>query len=598
MKAFKFAAAVLSAVALLGCGDATMEVGGVSEKDDLYGESLGREAWSAADAPTLFNSNLEFKLDALPMEGQATNIPWAGNYWPVYEDSINVKWDGETSMSAAEKYGKAFNVADVENKVSKYHGIDNATAQKECSQTSECNAELGEQCAKRRGAEKGRCIPTWWRICHAWSPAAILMPEPKRPVTRNGVTFKVNDIKALVTLVHNKTTSNFVSLRCNKSNSQGQVTYDPSGRPTDSSAECRDTNAGTFHILLANYLGVMKQAFVEDRTFDHEVWNQPLRGYKIHEKREVTMVEANKLIGASLVGGTTTTKSGTVAKEAWVHQEPLTVAAGQSVKIMMTGSGDADLYAKFGAQPTASAYDCLPYEGGSAETCDLTVPANTTQLFVSVQGYADTSNFSLTMTVGGAAPTTYVFNAKAKKFVYVRSEVKYISESSAQTDGNLAQTIDRYTGTDNYEYILELDDAGKIIGGEWVGASQKAHPDFVWLPTGVSGTSVAGGAITYAQVKSLLDESVQEVGVVPAGEKVVEQNGTVTKNQLTIYGPFKVAEGSQLSAVLSGSGDADLYVKKGQKPTLTAYDCRPYKSGSSALRRAARSRVRARSGSA
>jgi serine protease len=28
-----------------------------------------------------------------------------------------------------------------------------------------------------------------------------------------------------------------------------------------------------------------------------------------------------------------------------------------------------------------------------------------------------------------------------------------------------------------------------------------------------------------------------------------------------------------------GTGDADLYVRKGSQPTTTLYDCRPYKSG-------------------
>ena len=31
---------------------------------------------------------------------------------------------------------------------------------------------------------------------------------------------------------------------------------------------------------------------------------------------------------------------------------------------------------------------------------------------------------------------------------------------------------------------------------------------------------------------------------------------------------------------MTGSGDADLYVKVGREPTLTSYDCRPYKTGS------------------
>jgi serine protease len=31
---------------------------------------------------------------------------------------------------------------------------------------------------------------------------------------------------------------------------------------------------------------------------------------------------------------------------------------------------------------------------------------------------------------------------------------------------------------------------------------------------------------------------------------------------------------------MTGSGDADLYVRQGTAPTTSVYDCRPYKSGS------------------
>ncbi len=32
-------------------------------------------------------------------------------------------------------------------------------------------------------------------------------------------------------------------------------------------------------------------------------------------------------------------------------------------------------------------------------------------------------------------------------------------------------------------------------------------------------------------------------------------------------------------AITGGSGDADLYVKKGAKPTTSDFDCRPYRDG-------------------
>lgn len=565
-------------VGLVGCGtnEALIEI-----KGDSAGTEKQEERWTSSDAPSLFATSLEFKFDALPLTGEAQTIPWAGNYWPTYDDNINFQWDGAND-SAAVKYEKSFGVTGVEDAVSKAHGIDSRTTAKECKESSECNSALGETCGKRRGKDTGRCIPTWWGICHAWAPAAILLPEPKRPVTRNGVTFKVQDLKALATLVHNSTTSKFVSLRCNVGAGDDVVKLDEYGRPSNANAQCRDTNAGTWHVLSTNYLGIKRQAFVEDRTYDHQVWNQPVRGYRVTHKKPVTFAEANALIGATSVGGATTKKTGTVLKAAWSHQGSFPVVAGQKAKIVMSGTGDADLFVKFGAEPTDAAYDCRPYEGGSAEMCELTVPADVTAMFVSVNGYADTSNFELAITVGGEVPKAYVFNTDAVSFVYVESEVDYISESSAQTDGNLSANINQYTHVDRYSYVLELDKEGKIIGGEWTGSSKTNHPDFVWLPTGAGTTSVAGGKITYANIKSLIDESVTDPGTGGGGgsDKVVKETGTIAKGAFKVFGPFNVAAGSTLTADMTGTGDADLYGRKALAPTLSAYDCRPYKNGS------------------
>ncbi|MEO7091898.1 MAG: pre-peptidase C-terminal domain-containing protein, partial [Polyangiales bacterium] len=227
------------------------------------------------------------------------------------------------------------------------------------------------------------------------------------------------------------------------------------------------------------------------------------------------------------------------------------------------------------------AYDCRPYAGTSAEVCSGTVPAGVTQLFVGVNGYAATSNFKVDVTTGAALPTKYAFNDKAATFTYFRTDVQYISESNQSTDGNLASTIDTYTRTDHYEYILEIDATGAIIGGEWVGESKKKHPNFVGLPLAVSQPSVAGGKITYAQVKELVDLSVASETPVPqpGSEKTVNESGTLAKGDVKSYGPFKAGNGS-FSAVLSGTGDADLYVRKALAPTVSLYDCRPYKNGS------------------
>ncbi len=63
--------------------------------------------------------------------------------------------------------------------------------------------------------------------------------------------------------------------------------------------------------------------------------------------------------------------------------------------VMSGGSGDADLYVKFGSVPSTSNYDCRPYLGGNNETCTISnVQAGT--YHVMLRGYSAYSGVSLT----------------------------------------------------------------------------------------------------------------------------------------------------------------------------------------------------------
>ncbi len=568
---------VVATLCLAACGSEDFAVQEPTQGRPAYMENGGLR-WGSADDPSLIASDFTYRLASLPLTGQANRVVWPGSYWPTYQDSINYKWD-ITSDAPSTKYGRAFGVANIENQVSAYSGIDAHNTRTECTDSSVCRSELGETCAKRTGASKGRCLPTWWGICHAWAPAAIMEEEPRQAVLKNGVTFKVNDIKALVTLTYDRTTSRFISLRCDKDDGQNGIKYDAYGRPIGTDSECMDTNPGTFHVVATNLLGLRGQSFVEDRTFDDEVWNQPMRSYRVSQQTEVTAAQANTLIGAPTVGGQNITKTGTVARDGWAHLGSFAVAAGAAVKVTMTGTGDADLYVRYGSEPTATSYDCRPYAYGSSETCELAAPTSATKIFVSVHGYDASSNYNVAIAIGGSAATGYAFNPDAVKLVQVKMESSYIGESSPSTDGPLASVLDRYTHTDSYEYILELDLDGDIIGGEWVGASKRNHPDFLWLPTGRQTNSVVGGAIQYANVKALLDASLGGGGGGGGGSQQVTKTGTVAADQWAHFGPFAAASGN-LRAVLSGTGDADLYVRKGAQPTASTYNCRPYLDGS------------------
>jgi hypothetical protein len=95
----------------------------------------------------------------------------------------------------------------------------------------------------------------------------------------------------------------------------------------------------------------------------------------------------------------TDSKSGSVAAGANVNLPAYTVLAGTPFKVVMTGSGDPDLYVQFGTAPTTASYACRPYASGAAETCELTVPAGQSSAHIMVRGYASgTYNLAINYT--------------------------------------------------------------------------------------------------------------------------------------------------------------------------------------------------------
>ncbi|MBK9495277.1 MAG: S8 family serine peptidase [Xanthomonadales bacterium] len=71
------------------------------------------------------------------------------------------------------------------------------------------------------------------------------------------------------------------------------------------------------------------------------------------------------------------------------------------------GTGDADMYVKFGSAPTTSSYDCRPYASGNSETCSFATPSTGTY-YVMLNGYSAFSGLSLTgaYTTGGGGGGT------------------------------------------------------------------------------------------------------------------------------------------------------------------------------------------------
>lgn len=107
---------------------------------------------------------------------------------------------------------------------------------------------------------------------------------------------------------------------------------------------------------------------------------------------------------------------------------------------MSGGSGDADLYVRFGAQPTTSAYDCRPYQSGNNESCPITnVQAGT--YYVMLRGYSAYSGVSLSGTYdagtgpGNTPPQAVIANGPFSALV--GETIVFSSVGSNDPDGSI-----------------------------------------------------------------------------------------------------------------------------------------------------------------
>jgi hypothetical protein len=421
-------AALAAMVVVAGCAD--------TRQAFVTGEEVlpAKEAWNWDNAPERFHGpRMVTNLDALPKSGRADREVWPSTYWATYEDGINVRWLS-SEMSPAEKYDVAFNGwVPSENFMelrpykagSSCGDYDNPYYQQLGPLATHVSANMGNAMARNGFDDDGdgradECddrdgVATWWGLCHAWVAAAMLEDRPLRAVVHNGVTFHPGDLEALIIAAYNRNKADMLGDRCNAK----EVERDEHGRAVLQG--CRDTNAGSFHVVMSNYIGLNKVSFAEDRTYDSEVWNQPVVAYEVTMMKELSPAQASARVGAR---------------------------------------GE-----------------------------------------------------------------TYPFNAEAKRLVEVRADATYITESGVSVTPADAASHER---VDGYNYILELDGDGDIIGGEWTIESQSNHPDFLWNPRRAQMSSVPH--LDLEKVRELIRKSRM-----PAGSEVDEPDPSVGSGEELVF---------------------------------------------------------------
>ncbi|MCY1021340.1 M4 family metallopeptidase [Pyxidicoccus sp. MSG2] len=146
--------------------------------------------------------------------------------------------------------------------------------------------------------------------------------------------------------------------------------------PTLTSFDCRP------------YLSGNNETCVFNNPAPGSKWYVMVRGYAAYSGVELKVTYTR-----------TDTKSGSVITGQEVQYGPYCAGPGTKLKVLMTGTGDPDLYVRWNAAPAVNAYNCRPYITGAAETCELTYSPVEPAAYLMVRGYAaGTYTLSITQT--------------------------------------------------------------------------------------------------------------------------------------------------------------------------------------------------------
>lgn len=276
--------------------------------DEVGADNLNHPRQLTKNLTGSLTMDIQFKFVGLPLSGTASPLPWVGSYWPKFMDSINYRWGGAESKTASEKYALAFglSVEELSGKISLRYGILGREyawpSAKRCgSGALKCPDQ--QICSMFEGTTEGYCTEPWEGICHGWSAASTYLAEPRRGVEYAGQYFEVDDLKALMSLMFTSGRHfNILGRPCKKSFIRGEVEFDEYGRPTDhNDFECADVNAGSMHVIAANFLGRYQKSFAGDVSLGVSVWNHPFFQYEVLQQGPISGEKAVELIRGSAI---------------------------------------------------------------------------------------------------------------------------------------------------------------------------------------------------------------------------------------------------------------------------------------------------------
>lgn len=240
----------------------------------LFASSLSiQEAWTNISDPLLMSRNFENRLYLLPKNGRVTEPQkyWSGDYWPMSKGNINRRWNA----------GPNFSMVSPDKPTALGMSQDEIAQLSPAEKFDLLNARYYYPLKAEVEKLTDYAAESWEGICHGWAPASMNHNEPTAKILKNRdgvlIPFGSADIKAILSYYYaypyQVADTHQMGRRCESR----YMNHD----------DCRqDLNAGAFHIILTNRIGLENQGFVADMDRFKQIWNHPIVGYTTRVKKQ------------------------------------------------------------------------------------------------------------------------------------------------------------------------------------------------------------------------------------------------------------------------------------------------------------------------
>jgi hypothetical protein len=470
----------------------------------------------------------------------------------------------------------------------------------------------------------------WWGHCNGWASYATTEPLgfPVRDVSvrleageivecasasePGCVLFKMADVEALMTELYFSDQATFTGRRCNTA--PDEIERDADGRPTDPA--CRDLNPGSFHVAITGAFGRGARNLVEGReaehppfiidyNYDHEIWNYPVVDYQILDQEEITEAEAQELVGAA---GSN-------------YQWNASATQFRRVDMRFHMISDGVPASQLGLRADQRGIDPVPVDLHYVLELDAngrilggewiespTAFVNSKELHpdfvwmaIDHRGAGENAD-----DLGGTNDNPYVAYSQVRSILLCANDpdtcapagtggVDVLLDVTSTVNGGATQTFTtetlaagHYTVTMTHDPAAPGGDADLYVrAGSAPTASVYDCRPYLNGSDEVCEIDLASDAVIHMMVRGynpganafrLVVEGEGEGGggePEPTEWAGMSESGTIAKNAETRFSTGTLGAGTYVFE-MTGTGDADLYVRTGAEPTTTTWDCRPY----------------------